>query len=90
MQPDSFFALNSYHIALVVVGAIVIVAQWLPRLFSDREPASAPLMILFGTGAARFEEEFRCELIAAFRAESRIIFQVIEPRAAFGTVALGA
>uniref|UniRef100_UPI003B5170B7 cation:proton antiporter n=1 Tax=Roseovarius indicus TaxID=540747 RepID=UPI003B5170B7 len=52
MQPDSFFALNSYHIALVVVGAIVIVAQWLPRLFSDREPASAPLMILFGTGAA--------------------------------------
>ena len=52
MQPDSFFALNSYHIALVVVGAIVIVAQWLPRLFSDREPASAPLMILFGAGAA--------------------------------------
>lgn len=52
MQPDAFFALDPYHIALLVIGAIVIVAQWLPRLVSDREPASAPLMILLGTGAA--------------------------------------
>tara|TARA_R110002049_G_scaffold29972_6_gene102175 strand:- start:12563 stop:13807 length:1245 start_codon:yes stop_codon:yes gene_type:complete len=48
----SFFALNSYHIALVVVGIVVILARWLPRLVSNREPASAPLMILFGAGAA--------------------------------------
>lgn len=52
MQNEPFFALNSYHIALAVVGVIVILARWLPRLISKREPASAPLMILFGAGAA--------------------------------------
>lgn len=52
MQNEPFFALNSYHIALAVIGMIVIVARWLPRLISKREPASAPLMILFGAGAA--------------------------------------
>lgn len=52
MQPEPFFALNSYHVALAVVGVIVIVARWLPRLISKREPAAAPLMILFGAGAA--------------------------------------
>lgn len=52
MTEGSFFALNSYHIALVVVGIVVILARWLPRLVSNREPASAPLMILFGAGAA--------------------------------------
>ena len=52
MQDDPFFGLNSYHVALAVVGAIVIIARWLPRLISKREPAAAPLMILFGAGAA--------------------------------------
>jgi len=52
VPPEDFFDLSSYHIALAVLGAIVILAQWLPRLVSDREPASAPLMILFGAGAA--------------------------------------
>ena len=52
MQHEPFFGLNSYHVALVAVGFIVIAARWLPRLFSKREPASAPLMILFGAGAA--------------------------------------
>ncbi len=52
MQNDSFFSLNSYHIALAVVGLIVILARWLPRLISKREPAAAPLTILFGAGAA--------------------------------------
>ena len=51
MQQDSFFSFNSYHIALAVVGMIVILAQWLPRLVSKREPAAAPLMIVFGAGA---------------------------------------
>ena len=50
MQQDSFFSFNSYHIALAVVGMIVILAQWLPRLVSKREPAAAPLMIVFGAG----------------------------------------
>ncbi|MFD2191039.1 cation:proton antiporter [Pistricoccus aurantiacus] len=51
MQHEPFFALNSYHVALAVVGAIVILARWLPRLISKREPVAAPLMILFGAGA---------------------------------------
>lgn len=52
MQHEPFFGLNSYHIALAVVGVIVIVARWLPRLISNREPAAAPLMIMFGAAAA--------------------------------------
>jgi len=34
MQPEPFFTLNSYHVTLVIVGAIVILARWLPRLMS--------------------------------------------------------
>ena len=52
MQQEAFFGLNSYHVALAVIGVIVILAQWLPRLVSKREPAAAPLMILFGAAAA--------------------------------------
>lgn len=52
MDSDSFFALDPYHIALAVIGLIVISAQWLPRLVSRAEPVFAPLMILFGAGAA--------------------------------------
>lgn len=51
MQNEPFFGLNSYHIALAVIGVIVILARWLPRLVSKREPAAAPLMILFGAAA---------------------------------------
>lgn len=52
MQHEPFFTFNSYHIALAVIGVVVILARWLPRLISKREPAAAPLMILFGAGAA--------------------------------------
>ncbi|MFD2740090.1 cation:proton antiporter [Sulfitobacter aestuarii] len=52
MQHEPFFAFSSYHLTLAVVGIIVILARWLPRLLSDREPAAAPLMILFGALAA--------------------------------------
>ena len=52
MQHEPFFALAPYHIALVVVGLVVIAAQWLPRLVSSREPAAAPLMLLFGAAVA--------------------------------------
>ena len=48
MTPDSFFAINPYHITLTVVGVIVIAARWIPRLVSRSEPAFAPLMIVFG------------------------------------------
>lgn len=52
MNEDVFFSFNPYHVVLVVVGVIVILARWLPRLVSKREPAAAPLMILFGVAAA--------------------------------------
>jgi len=52
VNDDTFFSLNPYHVALVVVGVIVILARWLPRLVSKREPAAAPLMIIFGAVAA--------------------------------------
>ncbi|WP_330998992.1 cation:proton antiporter domain-containing protein [Mangrovicoccus algicola] len=52
MPSDPFFELSPYHLMLAVGGLVVILAQWLPRLVSRREPAAAPLMILFGAGAA--------------------------------------
>jgi len=52
LQQEPFFTLDAYHIALAAVGLIVVLARWLPRLVSEREPAAAPLMILFGAGAA--------------------------------------
>jgi len=51
MQHEPFFSLSPYHITLVAIGLIVILARWLPRLVSRHEPAAAPLMILFGAGA---------------------------------------
>ncbi|ASJ73923.1 cation:proton antiporter [Granulosicoccus antarcticus] len=54
MQTEPFYTLSSYHLAFCVIGIIVILARWLPRLISKREPASAPLMILFGAAATLF------------------------------------
>lgn len=51
MNPDSFYALDPYHILLAVAGVITILVRWLPRLVSRQEPASAPLMIIFGAAA---------------------------------------
>ncbi|MFG6625744.1 cation:proton antiporter [Sulfitobacter sp. 1A12056] len=48
MSDGSFFALNGYHFALGAVGAVVILAHWLPRFFSRREPAASGLLILLG------------------------------------------
>ena len=52
MQIAPEFPFESYHILLAVIGVIIIAARWLPRFVSTREPASAPLMILLGAGAA--------------------------------------
>lgn len=46
MPDDPFFSLSGYHFALAAAGVIVILARWLPRLVSGREPVSAPLMIV--------------------------------------------
>jgi sodium/hydrogen antiporter len=55
---EPFFALHPYHVFLAVIGATIILARWLPRLVSTREPASAPLMILFGAAATLFVPGF--------------------------------
>lgn len=52
MPPEPFFTFNPYHVALSAIGISVILSRWLPRLVSKREPAAAPLMILFGAAAA--------------------------------------
>lgn len=51
MDAEAFFEFSGYHLSLAVVGIIVILARWFPRLVSSREPAAAPLMILFGAFA---------------------------------------
>lgn len=51
MDSEAFFEFSGYHLSLAVVGIIVILARWFPRLVSSREPAAAPLMILFGAFA---------------------------------------
>jgi sodium/hydrogen antiporter len=53
-----FFEFSAYHVTLAVVGAVVILALWLPRLVSRREPAAAPLMILLGACASLLLPEF--------------------------------
>jgi len=46
------FEFSSYHLLLVGLGLAVLLAYWLPRLFSAREPAAAGLLI--GLGLAVF------------------------------------
>lgn len=48
MNEQAFFGLSAYHFAMMLVGAGVIVAFWLPRFLSGREPAASALLILFG------------------------------------------
>ena len=48
MSDEPFFGLSSYHFLLAAIGMIIILARWLPRLVSNREPAAAPLMLIFG------------------------------------------
>ncbi|MBV7407485.1 sodium:proton antiporter [Maritimibacter sp. DP1N21-5] len=52
-QLASFFDFETYHLQLAFVGTIVILALWLPRLVSRREPTAPPLMLLFA-GAVTF------------------------------------
>ena len=46
---EPFFGLAPYHVAMTVIGASIVVAYWLPRFFSGREPAASALLILGGT-----------------------------------------
>jgi NhaP-type Na+/H+ or K+/H+ antiporter len=43
-----FFSFEPYHVAMAAIGAGIIVAFWIPRFFSGREPAASALLILAG------------------------------------------
>jgi NhaP-type Na+/H+ or K+/H+ antiporter len=45
------FGFESYHILLAALGLIIILAFWLPRFLSGREPATSTLLILLGMTA---------------------------------------
>lgn len=45
---EPLFGLEAYHLALATLGAGIIVAFWIPRFFSGREPAASALLILLG------------------------------------------
>jgi NhaP-type Na+/H+ or K+/H+ antiporter len=42
------FGLDSYHIGLAGVGLAILLAFWLPRFISGREPAASALLIVVG------------------------------------------
>lgn len=42
------FEFSSYHLILAACGVAILLAYWLPRLFSAREPAAAGLLIGLG------------------------------------------
>src|SRR4028118_2433934 len=48
MDSEPFFGLNPYHLTIAAIGAGVLVAYWLPRFFSGREPAASALLIVAG------------------------------------------
>ncbi len=48
MSDDAFFGLSGYHLLLAGTGTAVILAYWLPRFVSNREPAASVLLIAFG------------------------------------------
>ncbi len=50
----SFFGVSSYHIVLAAVGGAILLAHWLPRWVSGREPASSALLIAAGYLAFAF------------------------------------
>jgi len=51
MSDAPFFSLDGCHIALACLGGVVILANWLPRLVTRRDPAASGLLILLGMAA---------------------------------------
>jgi len=48
------FEFNSYHVLIAAIGVAIVLAYWLPRFISGREPAASALMICFGYAAFAF------------------------------------
>ncbi len=38
------YELSNYHLALAAAGLAIVLAYWLPRFFSVREPAASALL----------------------------------------------
>ncbi len=51
---DTMFEFAPYHILFVAIGIVTILAHWLPRFVSGREPASSALLIGLGCAAFAF------------------------------------
>src|SRR5687768_16703293 len=49
--PCQMFELDSHHVLLAASGACVILAYWLPRFVSGREPVASALLMLAGAAA---------------------------------------
>lgn len=45
------FEFSTYHIVLLTLGIIIVIAYWLPRFVSGREPAASALLIGLGFAA---------------------------------------
>ncbi|MBC7780820.1 MAG: sodium:proton antiporter [Proteobacteria bacterium] len=43
------FAFSPYHMLFAAVGSAIVLAYWMPRLVSGREPAASALLIALGT-----------------------------------------
>ena len=54
MSDEPFFEFSNYHVLLAAVGTSIVLAYWLPRFVSRREPAASGLLILFGLAAFAF------------------------------------
>ncbi len=53
------YGFDSYHVLIVIVGASLLLAHWLPRLAFRRPPAASSLLMLFGfLGVLWFPESF--------------------------------
>ncbi|WP_347303226.1 cation:proton antiporter [Croceibacterium sp. TMG7-5b_MA50] len=52
MPDQPFYGLSSYHTTLMALGMGIILAYWLPRFVTGREPAASALLI--GIGAIAF------------------------------------
>lgn len=48
LHDSAFFGFESYHVAMAAIGVAIILAYWIPRFLSGREPAASALLILLG------------------------------------------
>lgn len=51
---EKFFSLAGYHLLLAGCGLVIVLAYWLPRFLSGREPAASGLLILGGAAVFGF------------------------------------